>query len=281
MAQEHASQELGREPQALYAGCSPTEDRLATIGAGDVLEVNYALSSGTGTCYRVTLKRAAINDGPAMAGYVLGEKLPAVAAFVKEQEKSRAEFALEQQRELEQNRLEENRLEQSRLEQNRSDEVARSQAASQAAPAHPAAGKLNPDMPAQFEEFGGRDMHGKPVSLSGLGGKVILVTFWSPRSAASKKQLLGVLPLYNRYKGAGLRAVGISTDPNPAHINQALDDITLTWPQIPDRAGLATRYGANAATGTTFVLDASHHILAAGLSPAELENKVRELISAH
>ena len=134
-------------------------------------------------------------------------------------------------------------------------------------------------MPAEFAEFGGRDLSGKAVSLSSLGGKVILVTFWSPRNAASKGRLLALIPLYNQYKRAGLRAVGISMDPDPAHMSEALDDVTLTWPLIPDRNGLAKRYGVNGATGTTFLLDASHRILAAGLTPAELEKKVRELLA--
>jgi hypothetical protein len=43
---------------------------------------------------------------------------------------------------------------------------------------------------------------------------------------------------------------------------------------------MAQRYGVNPAKGGTLVLDASHHILAAGLTPAELEKKVRELLAA-
>jgi hypothetical protein len=107
---------------------------------------------------------------------------------------------------------------------------------------------------------------------------VILVTFWSPGSAASIRQLVSLAPLFNQYKSSGLKAVGISADPNPSHVLEALDDVTLGWPQIPDRSGLAARYGANAKAGTTLVLDAGHHIVAAGLSGPELTQKVRELL---
>jgi peroxiredoxin len=251
---------FGQAPQALRVGCSPDDEQIATAGAGDSVDVISALAGGKQTCYKVALHRGE----QAITGYVLGEDLPAVAAFLSEQRRYKVEYAIAQQ--------------QLEAEKARQEALARDQARAQAA--HPIAGKLNPDMPSDFAEFGGRDLNGKAVSLSSLGGKVILVTFWSPRSAASKGQLLALIPLYNQYKRAGLRAVGISIDPDTAHMTEALDDMTLLWPQIPDRSGLAKRYGANAATGTTLVLDASHRILAVGLSPAELEKKVRELLAS-
>ncbi len=244
-------------PEALRSGCSADDEQLAALRGNDAVEVRQALAGEDETCYQVILMR----DGKAVTGFVLGNSLPAVRAFVKRQARYRdLAFAQEQQRAWQ-------------------EALARQRAAATAKSA--AATKLDPGMPAEFEEFGGKDSKGKPFSLAGLGGRVILVTFWSPKSAGSKGQLLRVLPLYNQYKGDGLRAVGISMDPNPQHIGQALDDITLGWPQVADRSGMAKRYGASAATGTTLILDASHHILAAGLAPAELEKKVRELMGSN
>jgi peroxiredoxin len=262
-----SGQEPRSGPQALRTGCSSSDEQLGMISLDDPVQVTQALAGGEETCYKVTLTRG----GQAVTGYVLGDALPAVAAFLNQQAKYRdAAFIAQEQ------------------ERARQEELARAQAAAQAAAkakaaaqgATAAGAKLNPDLPANFEEFSGRDTTGKPVSLSGLGGRVILVTFWSPRSASSKGQLMTLLPLYNRYKGAGLRAVGVGMDPNPARLANALDDVTLAWPQIPDRSGMAKRYGVNPATGTTLVLDASHHIIAAGLTPSELDKKVRELLAA-
>jgi peroxiredoxin len=254
-----AGQDARPAPQALRAGCSPDDERIGIVNLDDTVEVIRALASGEEICYKVMITRG----GQVLTGYVLGDALPAVAAFVNQQKKYRDE-SFEAQDELERARKE---------------SLSRAQPVT-AATNPRAAAEPNPDMPADFEEFAGKDVTGKPFSLAGLGGRLILVTFWSPRSAPSKRQLLTLLPLYNQYKRAGLRAVGISMDPNPSHISAALDDITLGWPQIPDRSGLAKRYGVNPATGTTLVLDASHHILAAGLTPSALEKKVRELLAA-
>lgn len=87
------------------------------------------------------------------------------------------------------------------------------------------------------------------------------------------------MPLFNEYKRSGLKAIGISADSNASHVSQALDDITLGWPQITDHAGLAKRYGADVKAGTTLVLDRTHHIVGVALSSSELEKMVRQLLA--
>ena len=186
----------------------------------------------------------------------LGEGLPAVAAFVRQRENA-AVTSFEGQ--------------------DRWARLAAAQAKSRAKH-DPAAPNGKPDMPAVFGNFSARDTKGKSISLSGLGGRVTLVTFWMPGSSPSIHQLLSIVPLYNEYKHSGLRAIGISADPNASRTLAALDDISLGWPQIPDHAGLAKQYDANPRTGTTLVLDSSHHIVAAGLAGPELEQKVRQLL---
>ena len=92
---------------------------------------------------------------------------------------------------------------------------------------------------------------------------------------------MSLMSLYNRFNRSELSAVGISTDPDVHHIQEALDDISLGWPQIGDTSGLAKRYNVDPKAGTTFILDASHRIMASGLTGPALESKVRELLAAH
>ncbi len=238
--------------QSLRDGCDAGDRELVQAKPEDTLQVISALAGSEQTCYKVTLTR----DGKKTTGYVLGEALPAVAAFAHAREKAAAASFEEQ---AQWRRL-------SATHPKPEPENSRS-----------AAG-LPPDMPRTFEDFSAIDSVGNRTSLSGMGGRVVLVTFWSPGSPASLRQLVSLAPLFNQYKSSGLKAVGISADPNPSHILEALDDVTLGWPQIPDRSRLARRYGVNAMAGTTLVLDADHHIVAAGLSGPELTQKVRELL---
>ena len=238
--------------QSLRAGCAAAAPEVAQVTPAHQVRVVSAIAGGEQTCYEVVLRQ----DGKETTGYVLGEGLPTVAAFVRQRENA-AVASFEGQ--------------------DRWARLAASQAKS-LAQRDPATANRKPDMPDVFENFSARDTTGKSISLSGLGGRVTLVMFWSPGSSASVHQLISIMPLYNEYKHSGLRAIGISDDPNTPHALAALDDIILGWPQIPDRTGLAKKYGADAKAGTTLILDSAHHIVAAGLTGSELEQKVCHLL---
>jgi peroxiredoxin len=238
--------------QSLRNGCEPADQELVQVHPNDTVQVISALAGSELTCYKVTLTR----DGKTTVGYVLGEALPAVHAFNHARaEAAAASFEAEAQWR--------------RLSSTRSKPAPENSRSTASLPAN---------MPRTFADFSAADAAGNRTSLSGMGGRVVLVTFWSPGSPASIRQLVSLAPLFNQYKSAGLKAVGISASSDPSRILEALDDVTLGWPQIPDRTGLAARYGVNAKAGTTLILDADHHIVAAGLSGAELTQKVRELL---
>jgi len=234
--------------EPLLTGCDSAGPEIAQVRAADNLRIVSAIAGEGETCYEAVLKR----DGNDTTGYLLGENSPAVQAFVRQREKAAVDSFQAQ------------------------DEWAHLMAKQAKTPAPAVSGPKPGEV---FEDFSARDLTGKSISLSGLGGRVTLVTFWSPRSPGSVNQLASLLPLFNQYRRSGLRAVGISADPNASHSWETLDDVTLGWPQIPDHAGLAAKYGADPKKGTTLVLDSSHHIVAAGLSGSDLEQKVRQLLA--
>jgi len=93
-------------------------------------------------------------------------------------------------------------------------------------------------------------------------------------------QLEHVMPLYNEFHKNGLAAIGVSMDPKTDRITEALDDITLPWPQVADQAGLAARYQIDPKAGKTIVLDSAHRVVAAGPMGPEIVKAVQELMSA-
>lgn len=238
--------------EPLRSGCSPDNEQLATVGPSDQVKVLSAEAGWDSPCYKVIVTLSGQN----LSGYVLGNALPAIREFQRQREQA---------------------------------SVAASEAAARLAfaqataknSAEPEPGKpKDPLISTKFEDFSGRDLKGKPVSLSGLNGRVTVVTFWSPKSVSSQNDLMRVMPLYNRLHKSGLAAVGISMDPNGSHIGTALDDRSPTWPQIPDRSGLAAQYNVDARSGKTFVLDASHRVVAAGPMGPDIEKAVRQLLAA-
>jgi peroxiredoxin len=239
--------------EPLRSGCSADDPQLATVGTGDQVRVISAVAGWDAPCYKVTVAR----PGENLAGYILGSTLAAIQEFERQIRKASVAASEAEAR------------------------LALVQAAS--APKTIAGEPDKPKDPlvsTQFEDFSGRDVNGKPLSLSGLGGRVTLVTFWSPSNMASQNDLMRVLPLYNQLHKSGLAAVGISMDPKASHISEALDDRTPTWPQMPDQSGLAARYHVSPGKGETIVLDASHRVVAVGPMGPEIEKAVRQLLAA-
>ena len=238
--------------QPLRSGCSVEDSQIATVAPGDRVQVHMALAGESDTCYKITVTEA----GQTLTGYVLGDALPAIGAFQRERAKA-SQAASEAQARL-----------------------SLAQAAAIQKTDEKESGKpKDPLVSTQFEEFAGRDARGKPISLSGLKGRVTLVTFWSPKSERSQDQLMDVMPLYSKFHSSGLAAVGVSMNPNANEILPALDDRSPAWPQMADSSGIAAHYNVDPRAGKTFVLDSSHRIVAAGPMGPEIEKAVRQLLT--
>lgn len=236
----------------MRSGCWPDAPLIATLNATDQVVVETARAGESDkTCYKVMLTSA----GKSSSGYVLGEALPQVAEFVRLREKESEEAAKMQAR-----------------------MALEAPVTKKAGPDAPKS--TNPFVDTKFQNFSGQQANGKSVDLSSLNGRAVVITFWSPKGHASQDALMQVMPLYNQLHKSGLAAVGVSMDPNPHHITAALDDVTPNWPQIADQSGLAAHYNVNPQSGETFVLDASHRVVAAGPMGPEIEKAVRQLMAA-
>ncbi len=237
--------------EPLRSGCSTDDQQIAALTAADSIQVQTARAGeGPKTCYKVILNK----PGQTLAGYVLGESLPAVAAFVRIREKESREAAEAQAR-----------MALAPPPSRNDDKEAKA---------------LDPNLPSRFDDFSWRDWKGKPGSLSELGGRVTVVTFWPPKSSKSRAELNSLMPLYNELHSKGLAAVGIGMAPDAKSMYAVLDDTSYKWPQVPDRDGLAAQYHVNPRSGETFVLDANHRVVAAGPMGPEIEKAVRQLLAA-
>ena len=212
---------------------------IANISQGDNVRVRSSVAGETQTCYGVT----AIIDGKPIKGYILGKTLPAVLEFERQ----------------------------------------RSAAApiGEAPPPPRAADPVQPTRPRLpvFEDFSARDMKGRPVSLAGLKGKVILVCFWSTQNDEAQKELITTSGLFGKFHKKGLDALAISLDANRDRNADSLDDFGVTFPVVPGGFRIASRH--NISTDTiphTFILNDRHEILASGLHGKELESTVQKLM---
>lgn len=124
------------------------------------------------------------------------------------------------------------------------------------------------------------DRDGKPVKLSALKGKVVLVDFWASWCGPCRKENPNLVKAYAKYHDKGFEIVGISLDDKKENWLKAIDADQLTWLHASDLKGwksdLAAEYGIRSIP-TSFLVDASGKIIAKDLRGEQLDKKLGDI----
>ncbi len=89
-------------------------------------------------------------------------------------------------------------------------------------------------------EISGTDLlTGKPIKLSDLKGKVVLIDFWASWCGPCRGEIPNMVRVYKTYKDKGLEILGVSLDnANMAEkLKKFCADNGMTWPQIYEGLG--------------------------------------------
>jgi hypothetical protein len=227
----------------LVESCFEPSGVLATVGSNDPVQVWSSMAGGENTCYKVT----AVVNGKSVNGYVLGAGLKAVAEFEKERAKPIAALPAP---------------------------ASVVPVAASATTIPTATAEQRPALP-MFGNISGRSLKGKPVSLSGLNGKVILVCFWSPRNTASLREAILVTRLVGQFRQE-VSALTVSLSGDRELMGESLDAVTI--PTVFNGYEIGRSHGVGYDNlPRTYILNEKHEILASGLHGKELENRVRNL----
>jgi len=87
-------------------------------------------------------------------------------------------------------------------------------------------------------DFSAQDINGKPMKLSDIKGKLILVDFWASWCSPCRAENPYMCYIYNRYKSKGLEIVAFSVDDKADAWKKAVTEDALTWPQVSDLKGI-------------------------------------------
>jgi len=130
-------------------------------------------------------------------------------------------------------------------------------------------------------DFKLEDLQGKPLTLAGARGKVVLLNFWASWCGPCRAEIPDLIELQDRYK-AQLQVIGLTVDDDDAAtIRTVVAGAGINYPVAMAPAAVRMQYGGIAALPTSFLLDRQGRVVQKheGLrDPGLYETEIRALL---
>lgn len=113
-------------------------------------------------------------------------------------------------------------------------------------------------------------------------GKVTLIDFWASWCAPCRQENPKVVTLYNEFHSKGLNIISVSLDEDAESWKEAIAKDGLIWTQVSNlkemKDPIAIQYGVTQIP-TTILIDANGKVIARDLFGADLDAKIKELLT--
>ena len=112
-------------------------------------------------------------------------------------------------------------------------------------------------------EFSLKDSTGKPLKLSDLKGKVVLLNFWATWCGPCKIEIPWFIEFEQKYKDKGFAVLGVSMDEEGwKDVKPYVESKKINYRVVVGDDSTATLYGGVDSLPTTFILDREGKIAA-------------------
>ena len=116
----------------------------------------------------------------------------------------------------------------------------------------------NPDPAPDFKLD---SLEGKPLSLAGSRGKVVLLNFWATWCGPCRIEIPDLIALQNKYRDR-LQIIGLTVDEDdPEMVKKVVEKAGINYPVGMASPGVRLRYGGISALPTSFMLDAEGRVM--------------------
>ncbi|MBP9159509.1 MAG: TlpA family protein disulfide reductase [Flavobacteriales bacterium] len=130
-------------------------------------------------------------------------------------------------------------------------------------------------------DFSQNSPDGKPIKLSSLRGKVVLIDFWASWCRPCRMENPNVKRVYDRFHNKGFEIIGVSLDRDKDAWTGAIAQDGLPWKHVSDLAfwnnAAAQLYGVSSIPYTV-LLDREGKVIAKNLRGPALEAKLAEVL---
>ncbi len=116
----------------------------------------------------------------------------------------------------------------------------------------------------QAPDFSLTTLDGKPVSLSDLRGKVVLINFWATWCPPCRAEMQDLQVAYQEHSD-GFVVLGINNAEGDESVRRFVDEFHLTFPILLDRDGAVARKYQMQALPTSFFIDRAGIVHAANV----------------
>ena len=99
------------------------------------------------------------------------------------------------------------------------------------------------------------DLNGKPLQLSALRGKVVLLDFWATWCPPCRAELPHFKELYAAYRSKGLEMIGLSVGESAEVVKPFVQSNGIPYPIAIATAEVEQAYGGIRGIPTTFLID--------------------------
>jgi len=141
--------------------------------------------------------------------------------------------------------------------------------------------KLAVGMPAP--DFEATSLDGRPIRLSSLRGKIVLLEFWSTTCPPCLPEIDHLKRIRNEFPLEQVVLIGISMDRELSDVRKMIADKGIDWPQLCDAkgsGGLVPLLYNVTGIPRSFLIDRDGRIAIRDLRGDDLEQAVRELAAA-